>query len=34
MKLTPRGELVADLAAFLGCIVAVCAWSAVAYLIG
>jgi hypothetical protein len=34
MRLTPRGELVADIAAFTFCIVAVCAWSFVAYLIG
>jgi hypothetical protein len=33
MRLTPRGELVADIAAFTFCVAAVTAWSLVAYLL-
>jgi hypothetical protein len=33
MKLTPRGELVADLLAATFCILGVIAWSAIAYLL-
>lgn len=33
MRLTDRGEKVADAAAFIFCILAVCAWSTIAYIL-